>query len=925
MLHFKSGETGKPSEQSKKSGIAYKVIQYSILALTLSVLGFYIYGQFFVKAESKFDSRCERYLSEWVWEKESGEIERFVAPHSLSTNAGEPAVLYTILPDEIPEDTYLFFRGNREFDIYVEDGIIASLKLSESTLPGANVKGLWVPVALKPSYAGKKLVMSRPDVSPTQDRLNSVFIGNIHGFLRQQLKDNSFILLMALSLIIFGSLISVACIIYRIIRKRSFPLMHLSLGVFATAFWLMLDNYVYPFLFGNYYIDGVVEYMLVSLLPFPFISYINHLQNRKYEKFLNVINIVLAANFVVFAILHFTNVVDYIHSMLFMNTIMGLAIIAAFSTVFYDLFVKKNRTYLLISIGYFALFVLVLTELIHLNKPVHVNDGMFVSIGLYAVLIFAVAQEIINLRRLQAQTLEATESNRAKSTFLANMSHEIRTPINAIMGMNELILRENSSESIREYSENIKNASQSLLEIINDILDFSKIEQGKMEILEEDYDLRELLLSVITMIRVKADEKGLRMNTDISEGLPTILHGDPKRIREIMINLLNNSVKYTLKGSVTLSIFVSKEKGKDLMTISVKDTGIGIREEEKDKLFTQFERLDMVRNKSIEGSGLGLAITSNLVSLMGGTIECNSSYGIGTEFIVTIPQTIIDSTPMGNLESFRISSLSGEGNDESEFVCPSAKILIVDDNAMNLKVAAGLIETTKAAVTTCQSGKEMLDLVVKEKYDIILLDHMMPDMDGIETLHAFKKLENNPNENTPVIALTANAIVGAREMYLKNGFSDYLSKPMDIPHLTALLRTYLPSSMIMSIKKSAFETAKEHNAYNSSIIDRSIGLQYCGNMEDFYLDALKVYSETLPERIAALTDLYEKKDFVNYEVQVHSLKSNSMTVGATDLSDMAKELESACKKGDIAFVDSKHNRLLDMCAVVLEECNKMLA
>ena len=686
----------------------------------------------------------------------------------------------------------------------------------------------------------------------------------------------------------------------------------------------MLDNYVYPFLFGNYYIDGVVEYMLVSLLPFPFISYINHLQNRKYEKFLNVINVVLATNFVVFTILHFTDVADYIHSMIFMNTIMGLAIIAAFSTIFYDLFVKKNRTYLLISIGYFALFVLVLTELIHLNKPVHVNDGMFVSIGLYAVLIFAVAQEIINLRRLQAQTLEATESNRAKSTFLANMSHEIRTPINAIMGMNELILRENSSESIREYSENIKNASQSLLEIINDILDFSKIEQGKMEILEEDYDLRELLLSVITMIRVKADEKGLRMNTDISEGLPTILHGDPKRIREIMINLLNNSVKYTLKGSVTLSIFVSKEIGKDLMTISVKDTGIGIREEEKDKLFTQFERLDMVRNKSIEGSGLGLAITSNLVSLMGGTIECNSSYGIGTEFIVTIPQTIIDSTPMGNLESFRISSLSGEGNDESEFVCPSAKILIVDDNAMNLKVAAGLIETTKAAVTTCQSGREMLDLAVKEKYDIILLDHMMPDMDGIETLHAFKKLEYNPNENTPVIALTANAIVGAREMYLKNGFSDYLSKPMDIPHLTALLRTYLPSSMIMSIKKSAFETAKEHNAYNSSIIDRSIGLQYCGNMEDFYLDALKVYSETLPERIAALTDLYEKKDFVNYEVQVHSLKSNSMTVGATDLSDMAKELEFACKKGDIDFVDSKHNRLLDMCAVILEECNKML-
>ncbi len=924
MLHYKTGETNNSAEK-KNSIVAYKVIQYVILTLTLSIVGFYIYGQFFVKSESRFDSRCERYLGEWTWDKGNGEIVTFIAPGSIDGKPDEPTDITTVLPDEIPEDTYLFFRGNRDFKIYIDGEERDAHYLSKSPLPGANVKGIWVPVPLKPSDAGKTLVLSKADGSPVKDRLNTVYIGNKHGFLRQQITDNGFILLMAFSLVVFGSLISAACIIYRIVRKKSFPLMFLSIGVFSTAFWLLFDNYNYPFLFGNYYIDGVVEYMLVTLLPFPFISYINHLQKRRYEKVFNVIHVILATSFIVFAVLHFTDVSDYIHTMIIMNTILGVSIVAAFVTVVYDLFVRKNGDYLLISIGYFIFLVSVLCEIIHLNRSVHTNDGMFVVLGLYAVLIFAVAQEIITLKRLQEQTTAAKESNRAKSTFLANMSHEIRTPINAIMGMNELILRENSSESIREYSENIRNASQSLLEIINDILDFSKIEQGKLEIMEEDYDLRELLLSVITMIKIKADEKGLRLNTSISENLPTILHGDPKRIREIMINLLNNSVKYTNKGTITLSLSITRNSaGADVMVINVKDTGIGIKDEEKDKLFTQFERLDMIRNKSIEGSGLGLAITSNLVSLMNGTIECNSAYEIGTEFIVTIPQSIVDTAPIGNLENYRLTSFSNDNEELGEFVCPSAKILIVDDNEMNLKVAAGLIETTKAIVTTSRSGNGMLNLVTKEKYDIILLDHMMPDMDGIETLAAFKKLEDNLNLDTPVIALTANAIVGAKEMYLKNGFTDYLSKPMDVRHLTTMLRTYLPKDMIMSINKSAFEQVKEHNAYNSSIIDRATGMQYCGNMEDFYIDALKLYSETLPERVAALKDLYEKKDFANYEVQVHSLKSNSMTVGATDLSNMARELEAACKKGDIAFVDANHGRILDMCKVVHEETLKMI-
>ncbi|MCR4617525.1 MAG: response regulator [Lachnospiraceae bacterium] len=903
----------------------YRIIQGTVLVCIAFIVAVFIYGQFIKHAPSYYNAYCEEYLGEWHWDGGDGVTESFVAPGQVSASQGEVVTLYTTLPDNIHEDTYMFIRTGISLKVFVGGEERNDFDVSKSTLPGGNVKSLWLPIKLHPSDAGKTLYLYRYDTHSFNGAVSACLIGNMQGFMRKQLITNGFILLLAFSLVVFGSLITVFSVVYRLRSKRSFSLMYLSISVLTAALWFILDNYTYPFLFGNYNVDGVVEYMLVMLLPFPFSCYLNLLQKRRYQWVYNILNCILLVNFVLYTVLHFTGIVDYSDSMPIMNIPLVIVIVVGSGLIIYDVLHKKNRDYQIISIGFAVFLLFALMEIVYLNLPIHSNDGIFAALGLLGILFCAVVQELTNLKKLEEQTLEATESNRAKSTFLANMSHEIRTPINAIMGMNELILRENSSESIKGYSENIKTASQSLLEIINDILDFSKIEQGKMDLINENYDIRELLSSVISMIKVKADEKGLRLNCEIDETLPTVLLGDSKRIREIMINLLNNAVKYTHKGSVTLQVNMNTaEDDKKLLVIIVKDTGIGIKEEDRDKLFQQFERLDFVRNKSIEGSGLGLAITGNLVNMMNGTIECNSAYGVGSEFIVCLPQEIVDNTPIGSLDNYRPDEYEDAESNESSFVCPSAQILIVDDNDMNLKVAAGLIETTKAIVTTCSSGFEMLKLIVKEKYDMILLDHMMPDMDGIETLAASKTTPGNLNLQTPTIALTANAILGAREMYLNNGFTDYLSKPMDVKHLSGMLKTYLPQEKIIYIHETELEHNKRHNAYNSSVIDKSTGLRYCGEMEDFYHDALTLYAESLPEKVQQLNELYDQKDFKNYEVNVHSLKSNSMTIGATDLSAMAKDLEFACKESNYEFIDKNHKRFIEMCGVVLEEANKML-
>ncbi len=393
----------------------------------------------------------------------------------------------------------------------------------------------------------------------------------------------------------------------------------------------------------------------------------------------------------------------------------------------------------------------------------------------------------------------AIAANEAKSAFLSNMSHEIRTPITTIMGMNEMVLRESDDPSVITYSENIHTAGMTLLALINDILDFSKIEAGKLEIIETDYEVSSLLNDIVTMIQPRADDRNLILTSDFDESIPNVLHGDELRIRQIITNLLTNAVKYTERGTITFRVFSKKvpgDPGQLLLCVEVRDTGIGIKPEDMERLFSQYERLEEQRNRNVEGTGLGLAITQSLLSMMGSRLEVNSIYGKGSIFGFEIRQGIRSSETIGRFRDRDNGRISRRKKYQVRFTAPEARLLLVDDTEMNRFVFISLLKQTRMKIDCAESGDAAILLATTNRYDLIFLDHMMPGKDGITTLHELKALEDNPNRNTPVVCLTADAISGARKKFMDAGFDNYLSKPVSPEKLEEMILSYLPEEMV---------------------------------------------------------------------------------------------------------------------------------
>ncbi|SEQ78182.1 Signal transduction histidine kinase [Treponema bryantii] len=514
-------------------------------------------------------------------------------------------------------------------------------------------------------------------------------------------------------------------------------------------------------------------------------------------------------------------------------------------------------------------------------------------------------------------------ASQAKSAFLANMSHEIRTPINAVLGMNEMILRESKDKAIIGYSSNIKIAGVNLLSIVNDILDFSKIEAGKMELIPDNYEVSSMIIDLLNMTRDRAKAKGLKFNLNVNSSLPKTLYGDSIRIKQCIINLLTNAIKYTKEGSVTFEIdFKKQDDDNILLKVNVKDTGCGIKTEDIDKLYKPFERIDEIKHRTIEGTGLGISIVNRLLDMMGSMLKVKTIYGKGSDFSFEIKQKVADWTAVGDINEAYEESVMEMADYKEKLHAPKAKLLFVDDTEMNLDVVKGLLKNTGITVDTALSGKQALEAIKTTKYDILFIDHRMPEMDGIETLHAMKEMSDNLCAGKPCIALTANAISGVKKMYLEEGFDDYLSKPVNPAKLEEMIRRYLPEDYIEAAPEEENETSvnTENTTETSEVIrtlsniegfDISEAIRFTGS-EEVLLSTIKQYYTSMDQKAQELQQYFEAEDWKNYEIKVHALKSTSRLIGAKELSKLAEHLEKCANNNTVSEIQEKHKPLFDL-------------
>ena len=557
---------------------------------------------------------------------------------------------------------------------------------------------------------------------------------------------------------------------------------------------------------------------------------------------------------------------------------------------------------------------------------------IFLAIGIcstYFIMNTIFKKKILNrdmmywsiLSKLFMQKNKSEQDSKAKNEYLANMAHDIRTPINTVLGMNEMILRENTNVEVNEYANNIKRASNILVELVNDILDISKIESGNMELLEDSYEVGELLNDIITVIKDKCKKKNLQFVVNVDKSIPSQLYGDENKIKQVLLNLLTNAVKYTQSGTVTFEIKVMNRNGSDNVElyVAVEDTGSGIQQENLNSIFSSFKRIDEIRNTKIEGTGLGLNIVYHLLKLMKSKIEVQSEYGIGSKYYFLLDQKIVNNRPIGEyLDSFN-SQINRKNNYKVGFIAPEARILVVDDNEMNLLVASKLLKDTQMKIDIVSSGFGCLAKINEKKYNLILMDIKMSELDGVETLRRIRG-GNSINVDTPVIALTADVVAGVKEKYLKEGFIDYIAKPIDAKKFESKVGSYIPKRLCKVVKGNSDKIIN-----NNNLINMAKGLEFCSNDREMYDEILSTYLQNGLENMKKIMLAYGNEDWTNYSIYIHSLKSTSLTIGAEKLSSLAKQLEEAADKGDIQFIAYNNDIALDMYKSVLLEIERYIS
>ena len=792
--------------------------------------------------------RIDNFNIGWTITREDGSSSKIKSlPYSEKSKAGEKIVLSNTIPKKYSGMTMSFLSADKQILVTIDGKRVYEFGMNDSRpfgkTPGSITNFIDIPEHLSEGKIEIEMVSPYDNYA---SNITGITISKRDTSILNLLKSNLGNFAMCIIILACGITLFMLAFIQAFSRQTKDGISYLGFMCIFGTIYFSIETKSLSVFYGNQTLYSNLVFLVLMLWPvFMQMYYINNLE-KKYQKifyvlfFLTLTNMACQITLQILGIFDFMNMAFISHILIFMS---GMAILFSLICT-----VRKSKDKLLI-IEFLGILFFIGGSAIDLIRTytIHIGDfGKFSRFGMTVFSLLMVFVHILkvirgysasiaeNARHMEMEVQMIEEKNQeltianeeaekakadaiaaanAKSVFLANMSHEIRTPINAILGMDTMILRECNDNEILEYAGNIQSASQTLLSLINDILDFSKIETGKLELVAGDYALSSLINDVYHMLIGKAKEKGLALNVESDKNLPAKLYGDEVRIRQIIVNILNNAIKYTKKGSVTLTVGMSELKPSDttdhstdsksdditdkntIITFRIADTGIGIKNENISHLFDSFSRFDEEKNKYIEGTGLGLAITKQLVDLMNGEIVVTSEYGKGSVFTVSIPQKIVSDLKIGDI-SEKYNEPSNKKKKKSTFTAPDANVLVVDDVKMNINVFKALLKRTEINVDSAMSGSEALAMIKEKKYDIIFLDHMMPDMDGIETYQNMKMLEDNPNKDTTVVMLTANAIMGAKEEYLGIGFSDYLSKPVQAPKLESMILKYLPEELV---------------------------------------------------------------------------------------------------------------------------------
>lgn len=878
-------------------------------------------------------------------------------PYLGNSEPGELVIMENTIPEEYFGKTISFLSADKELVVWLDGEKVYEFGKSDvryfGHTPGSVVNFINIPDNLTEGTIRIEMVSPYADYAA---RASAITVGDRDVLILKLLQDNLFKIICNVAILICGVSFFMLFLIQKVSGQETGGMQYLCGYCIVAAVYYFVETKVLHIFYGNQTLYSVLVFLCLMLIPFFIGLYYANGIFAQYKKRWQSLLGLISVNIIVQFVLQLTNLVDFMDMAFFSHALIALTVLLVAVSYLNILKERKDRS---IKLGMLALLFMGIGGTIDIVRMyiVAVGDmGKFSRLGTTCFAIIMLYQHMSQVMKGYAENTEENErllknemeliekqneqlkeakdqaeearaeaiaANAAKGKFLAHMSHEIRTPINAVLGMDTMILRESKEMHIKEYALDIQNAGQTLLAIINEILDFSKIESGKLDIILVEYDLSSMLHDISNMIKAKATAKKLELNIHVDEKLPSKLLGDDVRIRQVLVNLLNNAVKYTQEGSVTLKVDGRVEGRNVFFDFSVEDTGIGIKEEDMEKLFQEFERIEEKRNRNIEGTGLGINITTQLLLLMGSRLQVESAYGKGSRFYFTLEQQIVDSTPVGNLEE-RLKKMSTEYSYLAAFTAPDAQVLVVDDNATNHKVFVSLLKCTKINVDVADSGKACLELTAKKHYDLIFLDHMMPEMDGIETLHRMKQAENNLCEGVPVIALTANAITGAKEMYLAEGFDAFLPKPINPEKLEQMILRLLPRELLL------FDVEAENDTESTEVlpvtektvpfeeeelpmvegIDWSYGLMHLPG-KGLLQDTVQSFYKIMDAEAAVLQKFYEKCEMgpamlSQYRIKVHAMKSSANLIGATVLGGIAKLLENAAREEDVARIKTLH-------------------